>query len=580
MHILWKSLAISCFSTKILTCLIPKAEAQSTPPPQQKIPPSTPERIEETIPTPSESPPSLPRDLVPSVPQPRLQLPSLEQPNRNTLPTGERFFLKKVEVRGNTVLGNEISQLVKRYENKQVTFDDLIKLRSQITQLYIDNGYITSGAFLPNNQNLSDGLVEIQVVEGELESIEIGGLDRLREDYVRSRLELATDIPLKRQRLEKALQLLQLDPLIEKVDAELTIGTTPGRNILLVNLKEAPAFEAAIGIDNYRSPSIGSEQASIQIAYNNLFGFGDRIGASYGVTEGLNLYDFSYAIPVNSYNGTINFNVNNGDSRIAEAEFDEFNIESEIQTYSVGFRQPLVREPDSEFAIALDLDLRRSKTFLDEEPFSFTPGSENGESNVTVLRLSQDWVDRSRQTVLAFRSQFNIGLDAFDATTNNTETDGIFVSWLGQFQWLQQLSPRMLLLTRVYAQLTPDSLLSLEQFSLGGVDTVRGYRQNQLVTDNGVFGSIELRVPLTSDPNVLQVSPFFDVGTTWNNQELNPDPATIASLGLGLRWLITPDLSVRLDYGIPLIESNNEGDTLQDNGIYFSIQYRPFGQNP
>jgi hemolysin activation/secretion protein len=197
---------------------------------------------------------------------------------------------------------------------------------------------------------------------------------------------------------------------------------------------------------------------------------------------------------------------------------------------------------------------------------------------VTVLRLSQDWEERSRQSVLAFRSQFSIGLDAFDATTNNTETDGRFFSWLGQFQWVQQLSPRALLLTRVYAQLTPDSLLSLEQFSLGGIDTVRGYRQNQIVSDNGVFGSIELRVPLTSDPNVLQISPFFDVGTTWNERELNSDPATLASLGLGLRWLITPDLSVRLDYGIPLIESNNEGDTLQDNGIYFSIQYQPFGR--
>jgi hemolysin activation/secretion protein len=574
----WNSIAISCLGTKILFSLVLKAEAQSTSSPQPKIPSSTRERIEQTIPTPSDSIPSFPSELLPSVPQPQLQTPSSPQPTRNTLPRGDRFLLKKVEVRGNTVLQNEISQLVKRDENKQITFDDLIELRSQITQLYIDNGYITSAAFLPNNQNISDGNVEIQVVEGELEGIEIGGLDRLKEDYVRSRLELATDTPLNFQHLEEALQLLQLDPLIEKVDAELTGGTTPGRNILLVNLQEAPAFEAGINFDNYRSPSIGSEQASVAIAHNNLFGVGDRIGASYGVTEGLNLYDISYTIPVNAYNGTINFNLNNGDSRIAQAEFEEFNLESETQTYSVGFRQPLVRDPDSEFAIGANLDLRRSQTFLDEQPFSFMPGSENGESKVTVLRLSQDWEERGRQSIVAFRSQFSIGLDAFDATTNNTEIDGIFFSWLGQFQWVQQLSPGTLLLTRVYAQLTPDSLLSLEQFSLGGIDTVRGYRQNQIVSDNGVFGSIELRLPLTSDPNVLQISPFFDIGTTWNNRELNPDPAMLASLGLGLRWLITPDLSVRLDYGIPLIDSNNEGDTLQDNGIYFFIQYQPFGR--
>jgi hemolysin activation/secretion protein len=580
MHIILKSIAISSVSITTLVSLALRTEAQSTPPPQQRIPPKTPERIEQTIPTPSESIPSFPPPQLPSSPQPQLQIPTFPQPFRNVLPTEERFLVKKVEVQGNTVLQDEISQIIKRFENKKLTFEDLINLRSQITQLYIENGYVTSGAFLPNNQNLSDGVVEIQVVEGELERIEIGGLERLQENYVRSRLELATDTPLNRKSLQEALQLLQLDRLIERVNAELTVGSTPGRNILLVNLKEAPAFEAGIAVDNYRSPSIGSEQGTIEIAHNNLLGFGDRIAASYGISEGLDIYNISYAIPVNAYDGTINIGFNNGDSRIVESEFEDLNIESDIQTYSVGFRQPILRSPESEFALGVALDIRRGQTFLDNEPFSFTLGSENGESNVTVLRLSQDWIDRNAQRVLAFRSQFSFGLDAFDATTNNTETDGIFFSWLGQFQWFQQLSPRALLLTRIYTQLTPNSLLSLEQFSLGGIDTVRGYRENQLVTDNGVFGSIELRLPLTSDPNTLQIAPFFDIGTTWNNQGLNPDPSTLASLGLGLRWLITPNLSVRLDYGVPLIDSNTEGDTLQDNGFYFSIQYQPFGSNP
>jgi hemolysin activation/secretion protein len=180
----WNSIVISGLGTNILVSLALKAEAQSTPPSQPNLPPSTRERIEQTIPTPSESIPSFPGKLPPWQPPPQLQTPSLEQPTRNTVPADLRFFLKKVEVRGNTVLQNEIAQLVKRYENKQITFDDLIELRSQITQLYIDKGYINSAAFLPNNQNLSDGNVEIQVVEGELEGIEIGGLDRLREDYV------------------------------------------------------------------------------------------------------------------------------------------------------------------------------------------------------------------------------------------------------------------------------------------------------------------------------------------------------------------------------------------------------------
>ena len=66
------------------------------------------------------------------------------------------------------------------------------------------------------------------------------------------------------------------------------------------------------------------------------------------------------------------------------------------------------------------------------------------------------------------------GLDIFNATVNDTGTDGQFFSWLGQFQWVEQFPPGLLLVTQLNSQLTPDSLLPLEKFSVGGVDTVRG----------------------------------------------------------------------------------------------------------
>jgi hemolysin activation/secretion protein len=551
--------------------------AQSTPPPGVTIPPTAPDAVEQTIPKPSESPRLLPGETPSPPPEPELQTPPTQESPEVTSPSGERIFIKKIEVQGNTVLQDEIAALTQLYEKREVTFEDLLELRSQITQLYINNGYITSGAFLPSNQDLSSGIVQIQVVEGELEQIEIGGLRRLREGYVRSRILHATSTPLNQKRLEEALQLLQLDPLIEQVNAELAAGSNPGSNILRVRLKEAPAFHAAIAVENNQSPSIGSIQGSVEVSHDNLLGFGDRLNAKYGRTEGLDLYDINYTIPVNARNGTLNFRYNNGDSSIIEEDFRDVGIRSETQTYSLGFRQPITRTPTSELALGLSLDLRRSQTYiLDDIPYSFTEGPEDGESKVTVIRFSQDWVNRGTRQVLAARSQFSLGIDAFDATINNTGTDGQFFSWLGQFQWVQQLSPRNLLVARIDAQLTPDSLLSLERFSMGGVDTVRGYQQNQLIADNGILGSVEVRVPLTSDPRVLQLAPFFEIGTAWNNRDIDPDPATIASLGLGLRWLITPDLSLRLDYGIPLISVGERGNSLQENGLYFSVRYQPF----
>lgn len=577
MYPIFRWVAISGSSIATPTCLALSAVAQSTPPPGVTIPPTAPDAVEQTIPKPSSSPRPLPGETPTLPPLPELQTPPTQGSPKVTFPSSDSFFIKKVEVLGNTVLQDEIAKLTQPYQNRSVTFEELLELRSAIVQLYIKNGYITSGAFLPNNQDLSSGIVRIQVVEGELEQIEIGGLRRLREGYVRSRIIRATSTPLNQKRLEEALQLLQLDPLVEQVNAELAAGSTPGRNILRVTLKEAPAFHTAIAVENNQSPSIGSIQGSVSVSHDNVLGFGDRLAAQYGRTEGLDLYDINYSIPVNARNGTLSFRYNNGDSRIIEEDFRDVGIRSETQTYSLGFRQPIARTPTSEFAFLLSLDLRRSQTYiLNNIPFSFTEGPENGKSKVTVIRFSTDWVKRSTRRVLAARSQFSLGIDAFDATINNTGTDGRFFSWLGQFQWVQQLSRRTLLVARIDAQLTPDSLLSLERFSIGGVDTVRGYRQNQLVSDNGILGSVEVRVPLTSDPKILQLAPFFEIGTAWNNRDIDPDPAAIAGLGLGLRWLITRDLFLRLEYGIPLISVGERGNSLQENGLYFSVRYQPF----
>ena len=570
------------FFSLIIASLMPfkqLAIAQSTPPDGVTIPPNLPETIEETIPQPRETP--LPSKPEPSNP-PSLQVPSTDTPNLPTTPSNELINVKQVRVLGNTIFKDEINELLEKYQNCEDvacrSFDKLVKLRSDITKLYLENGYITSAAFIfLDNQPLDEsGIIQIQVVEGEIERIDIIGLNRLQKNYVRSRLELATKPPLNQKRLEEALRLLQLNPLLQQVNAELMAGSTSGRNILEVQLQEAPAFNAGIVIDNNQSPTIGSFQGTVFASYNNLLGFGDQFSAQYGLTDGLDIYSLGYTIPVNARDGTVNIGYSNNNSQIVENQFADLGIRSNSETLSVGLRQPLVKKANTELALGLSLDVRRSQTFLlDDEPFSFSEGPEDGKSRVTVIRFSQEWLQRNATQVLAARSQFSVGIDAFDATTNDTGIDGRFFAWLGQFQWVQQLSPKTLMVAKINAQLTPDGLLSLEKISLGGVDTVRGYSQNQLVADNGIIGSVELRFPLTSD-NLLQIRPFFDVGTVWNNQEENSDPQTIAGLGLGLTWQARRDLLLQLDYGIPLIADKEEGNSLQENGLYFSLRYQPF----
>ena len=566
-----------CWSIIAFNPISLTATAQSTPPAGVNIPPNIPEQIE-TIPKPPEP---LPQPEIPSpAPTSPLQTPSNQQPpQQQPSPTTRKFCVHQIDVLGDTVLKEKIAEIKSEYIRCEVTFEDLIELRTRITQRYFDNGYVTSGAFISpdNDSNLANGIVTIQVVEGRLEGIEIKGLTRLNEGYVRSRLQIATKPPLNKKRLEEALQLLQIDPLLEQVNAELTAGRTPGLNILQVRLKEAPAFNAGIIIANNQSPSVGSIQSSVYTSYNNPLGVGDKFTAEYGLTDGLNLYGLGYSVPVNARNGSLSLRYSNNNSKIIESDFEELGIRSDSESFSIAFRQPFMQTVEKEFGLGIGFDVRRSQSYiLDDIPFSFSQGPEDGQSRVAVIRFSQDWVQRDAKKVLAARSQISLGIDAFDATVNDSGIDGRFFSWLGQFQWVQQLSPKTLMLARLNTQLTPDSLLSLEKLSLGGVDTVRGYRQNQLVSDNGVLASVEFRLPLSSKLQTVQLTPFFEIGGGWNNRAENPDPGIIASLGTGLRWQVTPDLNLSLDYGIPLIGVKDKGNSLQDNGFYFSLNYQPF----
>ena len=290
------------------------SNAQPAP---EKLPPR--ETIQQTIPR-NTKPNPVPNPAADDDEKPEIYVPnslnsgeckfSVSEPLINY---ADRFFIKDIKVVGNTVLQSEIDEIVKdsRLKYRTATFEDLVCLRSRITQLYLDRGYVTSGAFLANNQNLSDGIVTIQVVEGELEEIVITGLERLQENYLRSRLKLAAQTPLNKDDLETGLQLLVLNPLFETVDAELTAGSKTGSNVLLLDIQQANSFTAGIGVDNYRAPSIGEFQGSVNLAHGNLFEFGDRLYAQYGFTEGLDIYNISYTIPWNAYDGTFGFSYDN-----------------------------------------------------------------------------------------------------------------------------------------------------------------------------------------------------------------------------------------------------------------------------
>ncbi|HEY9709662.1 MAG TPA: POTRA domain-containing protein, partial [Oculatellaceae cyanobacterium] len=262
----------------------------------------------------------VPRPITPRPPeQPTPTLPATqEEPLQLTPPTPPRppnrpdipgnITIERFDFVGNTAFSNEeLAEVIKPFTGKPITFAELLQAEAAVSKKYTDAGYINSGAIIPANQTLapSGAVVKIQIIEGGLEDIKVTGTRRLNSTYVRSRLRIATSRPLNREKLLEALQLLQLDPLIKNISAELSAGSRPELSLLEVKVQEADSFNTEFFADNGRTPSIGSFRRGVRINEGNVLGFGDSANFSYTNTDGSNAFDFSYTVPINPRNGII-----------------------------------------------------------------------------------------------------------------------------------------------------------------------------------------------------------------------------------------------------------------------------------
>lgn len=530
------------------------------------------------------SPPPLPSNFLPPPVESSPLLPPPVLPDTPTLSDpSARFLVERIEVVGSTVFSAEqFAEITAPFIRRELSFAELLQVRDAIAQLYIENGYITTGAIIPP-QVVEGGTVTIEVIEGRLEDINIIGNRRLRPQYIRDRIRLGAQTPLNVPRLLESLQILRLDPRLQNLSAELQSGVRPGTNILQVEVDEADTFTLTGYLDNGRSPSVGSFRRGVELQELNLLGFGDTLSLGYANTSGSHTLDFNYTLPVNARNGSVWLGFSQGWNRVIEEPFSVLDIQSNTRSYEVGYRQPLVQKPTEELALGLLFSHQFSQTELGIDnigPFPLSPGADDeGRTKISAFRFFQEYVQRSNEQVFALRSQFNLGVGWFDATVNRDVPDSRFLAWRGQAQWVRQFTPDSLFLVRGDLQLSANSLVPLEQFGLGGQLNVRGYRQDALLTDNGVLFSAEYRIPVVRVPRVegvLQVVPFFDFGKGWNQTGENPSPNLLAGTGVGLFWRQGDNLSVRLDWGLPLTSLDTEKRSLQENGFYFSIRYSPF----
>jgi hemolysin activation/secretion protein len=472
-----------------------------------------------------------------------------------------------IVIDNNRIIPSDVlDKMTTTYLNRRITYVDLELLRNNLTLWVIQNGYINSGIIIPD-QDVSGGVVHLAVVEGRLLTINVEGTKHFSKEYFIDRISRRTEPPFRISNLQEAFQLLYQDQRITAINAELAGGLAPGESNLSIKVSEVSPWQLTLNATNDNSPSIGSYRGSLVAAHRNLTGSGDTLEASFGGSEGGYDYGGRYSRPLTAADTMLDIYFRRGESSVIDPLFQPLNIESNSATYGGRISHPFVKELRREVRLSLIGEYRESTNYLLGEGFSFSSHENNGRSSFSVLRPSMEWIERRDGSVIVASTQLSSGL-----------TEEGFSSWLGRLLWMQRtgiVSSRIHL--RGEAQLSDIDLPPMEKYALGGMNSVRGYRKNVLVKDNGVNASLEWWFPLMRDTvtgsEFLSVIPFADYGRGWDNNRDANKGIDLASIGMGLHgsW---KGVSVDFFYGYGLLKKDiATGKDPQEQGIHFAVTW-------
>ncbi|MEM1190683.1 MAG: ShlB/FhaC/HecB family hemolysin secretion/activation protein [Pseudomonadota bacterium] len=500
----------------------------------------------------------------------------------------QTIWVESITLEDNTLLEQrQVDTVLAGYTGRQVSFEELLAARDALTRLYVAAGYINSGVLI-GDQKVTDGQVVMTAVEGRLGEIRLRGNRWLNDRRLEAVFRHGLGDTLQVGDLEASLRDMQRRPMIRRVNAELVPSAQRGISDLELAVEERAPVRLSFDTNNHRAPSVGEYQGVLAFSHQSLTGREDTLQASYALGDGVDDVGLAYSLPLTRGDLRGEVYYRRGNSDIVEAGFDELDITSDIETWGVAFRQPALRGESQEVTLGLGFENLKAESTLLGEPFSFSAGEIDGGSEVSLLRGSLEWVWGSERDALALYTAVNVGVDWLGSSdardipglmpgAASGIPDSEFTSLIAQVNYVRQLpwAGARALLSLTW-QHSDDPLLPTLKMVVGGVATVRGYRENQLVRDKGLVARGELRFPLFSDndtlaPWGLQFAPFLDYGRGEDNAISLPgfeDPAEdeLASIGAGLLLTGYAPLALGIYYGEPLIDASTNGDSLQERG--------------
>ncbi|MCP2002710.1 UNVERIFIED_ORG: hemolysin activation/secretion protein [Buttiauxella agrestis ATCC 33320] len=391
--------------------------------------------------------------------------------------------------------------------------DKITQLTRDISDWYIQKGYIISRAFI-TEQDLSQGELNIAVMEGRLEKIRLEGSSS-RQLYM-AFPGLEGEI-LNLRDIEQGME--QINRLRSNpVQIEILPGSKPGYSI--VNLTATPEFPLglSLGFDNSGQKSTGTGQLNGALTGNNLLGIADKwfisgarssdfsdshdaqsVQAGLSVPYGYNLFDYSYSW--SNYLSTIN---NNGFGWASTGD---------SQSHRFTASRVLFRDGDIKTGASVGLTHQISRNYLNDVLL------DSSSRKLTSLLFGLNHTQKIFGGVATLNPTFSHGVPWLGAENDHGKNDALpkaeFKKWSVNGSFQRPVANDLWWLTSFYGQWSPDRLYGSERLTIGGESSVRGFKEQYLSGDNGGYLRNELNYVLFTLPFIGQVSSVVAVDGGW-----------------------------------------------------------------
>lgn len=439
---------------------------------------------------------------------------------------------------------------------------DIYAIVDKINTLYTEKGYVTCRAFLPP-QTISNGTVKLLLVEGRTGDATVNGNKYTKSKYIKNRLHLTEGEIANVKELNKDLLLFNATNSTQ-LRIIMKAGSKPGTTDYEITAYEPKRDTWTVFEDNAGSYSSGEYRTGLFFNTKSLSGNCDALSLGTVYSEGTRAANAMYSRSLGRSGTKMNLLYSSNAVKVVKGDYEDM-IKGHANSYAIGFTQPILVNETTRSEVSLDYNRQNSKTDW------LTPRINMVDDKVQDVALGYALTNYGASHVFYQKHSYVRGYSKQEADMGTGAEPSNrhfgFYKFNALYQKLYKAGQMWNL--RADAQWSgTDGLVSARQFYMGGMYSVRGYKENFLGGDSGFTFSAEYTVPVINrNTNAFT---FFDYGHVYGNGQSDDQHDVLASVGLGMRSTINQYISASLTLGIPL-QREFISETVSKTRLHFIV---------